>query len=244
MTDYRDDTIEDEAPPAPAARLRYNPSQVRDDDAFQKAERHSRLVRRLRFILPALALLALVAVWATARVIPGDLASLVAISGIDVKSNSVVMQKPHISGFEGTRRAYEVKADTAVQSLDDPKVVTFKQIVGRFGLDSAGEATVEAGIGIYNGNTNTLVVKDGITMQTTNGYAGKFTQADIDLGKGTLTSTEPLFLSTADGSIHANAVTVSERGKRVAFSNGVSVTYLPPGQLVTETGNANGATAP
>ena len=244
MSDYRDDIIEDEAPAPPAARLRYNPSQTRDEDAFRKVERHSRLVRRLKFILPALAVILVIALWATARVIPGDLASLVAISGIDVKSNSVVMQKPHISGFEGTRRAYEVKADTAVQSLDDPKVVTFKQIVGHFGLDEAGEATVNAGIGVYNGNTNTLVLKDGINMQTTNGYAGKFAEANIDLGKGTLTSTQPLFLSTADGGIHANAVTVTDRGKHVTFTNGVSVTYLPPGDLVTKTGSASQATGP
>ena len=242
MSDYRDEIIEDDAPAPPAARLRYNPSQTHNDDAFHKAERHSRLVRRLKFILPALAVVAVGALWATARVVPGDLASLVAISGIDVKSNSVVMQKPHISGFEGTRRAYEVRADTAVQSLDDPKVVTFKQIVGHFGLDEAGEATVDAGVGVYNGNTNMLALRDGINMQTTNGYAGKFTDANIDLGKGTLTSTQPLFLSTTDGSIHANAVTVTDRGKHVTFTNGVSVTYLPPGDLVTQTGTAGGAT--
>ena len=49
----------------------------------------SRTVRRLRIILPIIALIAVGALWATARVIPGDLASLVAMSGIDVKSNSV-----------------------------------------------------------------------------------------------------------------------------------------------------------
>jgi lipopolysaccharide export system protein LptC len=235
MTDYRNDTLEED-PPAPVARARYNPSRARDEGAFDKAAKHSRLVRRLKFVLPTLAIVAVLAVWATARVIPGDLASLVAISGIDVKSNSVVMQKPHISGFEGTRRAYEVKADTAVQSLDDPKVVTFKTIVGHFGLDEAGVATVDAGVGVYNGNTNTLVLKDGINMQTTNGYTGKFMEANVDLGKGTLTSTQPLELTTAEGSIHANAVTVTDRGKRLAFSNGVSVTYLPSGDLVTPSG--------
>jgi lipopolysaccharide export system protein LptC len=237
MTDYRNDTREDDPPP-PVARMRYNPSRVRDEGAFDKAAKHSRLVRRLKFILPTVAIVAVVAVWATARVIPGDLASLVAISGIDVKSNSVVMQKPHISGFEGTRRAYEVKADTAVQSLDDPKVVTFKTIVGHFGLDEAGVATVNAGVGVYDGNTNTLLLKDGINMQTTNGYAGKFVEARVDLGQGTLTSSQPIELTTAEGSIHANALTVTERGKRIAFSNGVSVTYLPSGDLVTPTGSA------
>jgi len=242
MTDLSHDRYgQDDAEPAPAARIRYNPPRNRDEDAYRKAERHSSLVRRLKFILPVLAVAGVVAFWATARVIPGDLAALVAIAGIDAKSNSVVMQKPHISGFEGTRRAYEVKADSAVQSLDDPKVVTFKQIVGRFGLDDAGVATVDAAIGVYDGNKNTLLLQDGVTMQTTNGYAGTFTEAAIDLGKGTLTSTKPLELSTAEGKIRANGVTVTERGKRIAFTNGVSVTYLPPGELVTKSGRATEA---
>lgn len=241
MTTLDDDRyVDDEARPAPA-RLRYNPTRLREGDAFQKAERHSKFVRRLKFILPTLAIIGIAVFWGTARFIPGDLASLVAVAGIDAKSNSVVMQKPHISGFEGTRRAYEVKADSAVQALDDPKVMTFKAIVGRFGLDDAGIATVDATVGVYNGNLNTLMLKDGVNVQTTNGYAGKFTEAAIDLGKGSLTSSKPLELSMAEGTIRANGVTVTDRGKRIIFTDGVSVTYLPPGELVTESGTTSGA---
>ena len=57
-----------------------------------------------------------------------------------------------------------MKADSAVQSLDDPKVVTFNEIVGRFGLDDAGIATLDATIGVYDGNQNTLMLKDGINV--------------------------------------------------------------------------------
>jgi lipopolysaccharide export system protein LptC len=245
MTALDDDRyVDDEARPAPAARLRYNPTRAREGDAFQKAQRHSKLVRRLKFILPAIVVIAIAAFWGTARFIPGDLASLVAVSGIDTKSNSVVMQKPHISGFEGTRRAYEVKADSAVQSLDDPKVMTFKEIVGRFGLDDAGIATVDATVGVYNGNQNTLMLKDGINVQTTNGYAGKFTEAAIDLGKGSLRSSKPIELSMAEGSIRANGVTVTDRGKHILFTDGVSVTYLPAGELATASGAASETAVP
>jgi lipopolysaccharide export system protein LptC len=224
-----------------APRIRYNPPKERDPDAYRKATRHSSLVRNLKFILPTLAILAIVAFWATARVIPGDLASLVAVATIDPKTNSVVMDKPHISGFEGTRRAYEVKAESALQSLDDPKVVTFKTITGRFGLEDAGIATVNAATGVYNGNDNTLLLKDGLDLKTNNGYAGTFSEAAIDLAKGTLTSSSPLQLSTADGTIHANAVNITGNGKHILFSNGVSVTYLPPGELTAPANS--GATA-
>lgn len=244
MTTFDDDTYARD-PPRPAAgdRIRYNPTRVRDDSAFHRAQRHSTLVRRLRFILPALAVAGIGIFWATARFSPGDMESLVKSSGIDVDTNSVVMQAPHISGFEGTRRSYEVKAASATQSLADPKVVTFRTIEGRLGLDSAGEAHVTAPDGVYDGNANTLALAHGITVTTTTGYAAQLTDATIDLEAGSLTSDQPLELKSAEGVLRANAVTVSDRGKHVIFKGGVSVTYTPAGELATASGTPSSADA-
>jgi len=221
----------------PERTLRYNPKDTRDEAIFAAAERHSSRVRWLKFALPAAVVVAIGVFWMSARFVPGDMESLVEVAGIDATSNSVVMQKPHISGFEGTRRAYEVKAESANQSLDDPKVVTFNTITGRFGLDEAGVATVNATRAIYNGNANTLKLEEGATVETNTGYAGRITGALIDLGAGSMTSDQPLELSTAEGRIKAQGVTVTDRGKRVSFRK-VTVTYLPPAELVTESGKA------
>jgi lipopolysaccharide export system protein LptC len=239
MTDLRHNDYtydEPERAAAPARRVRYNPRDTRGEGAFAAAERHSRVVRVLKYVLPALAILGGVTFWASARVVPGDMAAIVQSAGIDVESNSVVMDKPHISGFEGTRRAYEVKADSAVQSLDDPKVVTFNEIDGRFGLDEAGVAQLDATTGIYDGNTNTLTLKDGIDVQTNTGYSATLQGAAIDLAKGTLVSDQPLELRTGEGSIKAGGVSVAERGKRVTFTGGVTVVFMPPGDLMSEFG--------
>ncbi len=227
MTDY----IED-APP-PRRRIHYDPNQVGGEAAYQAARRHSRLVGRLKFILPALAVGGAVVFWASAQIIPSDLANLISMASIDVKSNSVVMDKPHISGFEGTRRAYEVKADSATQSLSDPKVLTFNAINAHIGLDGAGVATVDAKTGIYNGNNNTLQLKDGISIQTTNGYSAAIEAAAVDLAKGTLLSSHPIEIRTREGTLRANSMKVGDRGKHITFRGGVSVTYLPPAELAT-----------
>jgi len=232
MTDYRDETTFDQdEEPALRSRIRYDPTPTGGEQAFRAAHRHSRLVRRLKYILPALAIAAAGLFWGTIRFMPSELATIVSLSTVEAESNSVIMDKPHISGFEGTRRAYEVKADSAVQSLDNPKVMTFKAIDARVGLDAAGTATIDATTGVYDGNDNTLVLKDGIAIRTTTGYWASFKEAAIDLGKGSLTSSQPIEIRTNEGTIRANAVEVSDHGKRIAFRNGVSVTYLPPGEL-------------
>jgi len=230
MIDDRDDSDRDEARTS-HSRITYDPTRARGEQAFNAAHRHSRLVRRLKYVLPALAIAGAGIFWGTARYMPSDLATVVSLANLDAAENRIVMDKPRISGFEGTRRAYEVKADSAIQSLDDPKVVTFNTIDASVGLDEAGTATIDATTGVYDGNDNTLVLKDGIAIKTTTGYWASFREAAINLAKGSLVSSQPIEIRTSEGTIRANGVEVSERGKRIAFVNGVSVTYLPPGEL-------------
>ncbi|MEX0853845.1 MAG: LPS export ABC transporter periplasmic protein LptC, partial [Bauldia sp.] len=199
--------------------------------AFRAARRHSRLVRSLRLVLPAVAIAVAGLFLATMRFTPSDLARIALQGAIDPAGNSIVMDNPQISGFEGTRRAYEVKAESAKQSLDDPKVMTFKTIDARVGLESSGSAVIDADTAIYDGNDDTLLLKDGIAIRTTTGYWASFREAAIDLRKGSLVSSQPIEIRTSEGTIRANAVEVREHGRRIAFRNGVSVIYLPPGEL-------------
>jgi lipopolysaccharide export system protein LptC len=226
MTDYTEDT-------PVRHRIRYDPSRRGGEQAYRTAQRHSRLVRTLRIVLPAMAVGGILLFWASAHFIPSDMAGLVSKAGIDVKSNSVVMDAPHISGFEGTRRAYEVKAARAVQSLDDPKVLTFEQINAHIGLDDGGTATVDAGTGIYNGNNNTLQLKNQISISTTTGYSASIKEAQVDLAKGNLQSSTPVEIKAKEGSLRANSIEVVDRGKFVAFRGGVSLTFMPPAELAT-----------
>jgi lipopolysaccharide export system protein LptC len=212
-------------------RWSYDPTRPLDERAFAAARRHTRRVGWLKVALPALAALAVAGFWSAVQFIPTDLAAIAKGAGIDVTSESVTMKRPRISGFEGTRRAYDVQAESAVQSLSDPKVVTFHKIDASIGLDDAGTAKVSAPTGVYDGNHNTLVLKDGIAIATDTGYSATVGQVAVDLGKGSLESEMPIEISTGQGTIKANSISVSERGKRVVFGNGVSVTFTPDGEL-------------
>jgi lipopolysaccharide export system protein LptC len=235
MTDYSH-----QAAARPGRRSRFDPTRTRGEADFRAAQRHSQRVRWLKFVLPALAVAGVGLFWASSRFIPSDLATLISLAGIDPLTNSVVMDKPQISGFEGTRRAYEVKADRAVQALDNPKVVTFEQIAATIGMEDAGTATVDAELGVYDGNNDILTLSDGIAIKTTTGYWANFEAAAIDLRAGSLTSDQPIEIRTDQGTIRANGVEITDHGKRIAFLNGVSVTYLPVGELAAAPAGAAG----
>jgi lipopolysaccharide export system protein LptC len=236
MTAYSDQVYRDPGGEPPQRRLRYDPTRPVDEAAFGAARRHSARVRMLKIVLPVLAVIGAGVFWGTMHFVPTDLTAIAKGAGIDVNSNSVVMNKPRISGFEGTRRAYDIEADNAVQSLSDPKVVTFNKIDASIGLDGQGTATLNAGIGVYDGNHNTLQMKGGIAIATDNGYSATVDQAAVDLGAGSLTTSTPIEIKSAEGSIRANHLAVTERGKHVVFDGGVSVTYTPQGDLAAAAG--------
>src|SRR5581483_4000519 len=175
--------------PAPR-RIRFDPTRPRGGDDYGRAHRHSRRVQWLKFALPAVAAVAIVGFFLAMRFESGG--DAVSLAGINIADKSLVMNAPHISGFEGTRRAYEVKAARATQDLKNPKIVTLDDIDARFGLDGTSTATLNAKQGVFNADTNLLVLQNGITISTSDGYSGTLRDAHVDIGKGTLSSANPI----------------------------------------------------
>lgn len=256
MTEYYyEDEVEDEPPaPPPARRIRFDPTRERGAEYFVRAHRHSRLVRWLKFGLPLTAAAAvvgfvLVVQFSSDDSDTGGVPAVVTLSGINVESKSLIMEKPNISGFEGTRHAYEVKAIQAIQDLDNPKVITLKEIAARIGIGAGATAMIDAASGVFDSTTKLLVLKGGITLVTTNGYKATFKDARVDLGKGDLASDEPVEISGAEGTINANSIKVVDRGARVTFGGGVHLVLTPdnkpdPVAAPAKAGTAAAGTAP
>jgi lipopolysaccharide export system protein LptC len=200
-----------------------------DERRFRAARRHSGLVRVLRILLPAVIVGAVGGFVTLAYVgsvgIPG-----VSFKSIDLKSDSLVMDSPHVSGFSGSAQSYELSADRAVQNLRNPEVVTLEGIDARLGIETGDTAKLYAGRGIYDSKAETVSLRDKITVKTSTGYEAEFDSADVDLKNGTLQATEPVELRSADGTIRGNQVEIVEGGKRIIVKNGVSMTLnsLPP----------------
>jgi lipopolysaccharide export system protein LptC len=200
-----------------------------DERRFRAARRHSGLVRVLRVLLPIIVVGAVGGFVAVAYVggtsVPG-----VSFTGIDLKSNALVMENPHVSGFSGSSQSYELSADRAVQNLKNPQVVTLEGIDARLGIETGDTAKLDAGRGIYDSKAETLSLRDKISIKTSTGYEAEFNRADVNLKNGTLQASEPVELRSADGTIRGNQVEIVEGGKRIIFKNGVSMTLnsLPP----------------
>lgn len=195
----------------------------RGTDDYRAAHRHSGIVRALRWVLPAVVVLAGGAFAATLYMSPAT-TSTASLGKIDLDTNSLVMDAPKVSGFTNSKRAYELSAEKATQSLQNPKVVTLEKIDATLGLDGTDKATVSAKAGVYDSDAETLKLKDGIRIETSMGYQANLKEAEVNLRTNAMQSSEPVEIKLIDGMIHGNTVEISEGGKRIVFSNGVSMT--------------------
>jgi lipopolysaccharide export system protein LptC len=195
--------------------------------AFDAARRHSRMVRRLRVLLPAFALLAVAGFVAlTSFSLPGDVD--LSAARLSVTRNSIIMESPRLTGFDGERREYALSADRAIQALTSPDQVRLESIAAPLVASGHGETRVTAEAGDYDHARTTLRLYGAIALDSAEGYALRMTDADIDFAAGTMTSPNPVRLSYRDSEIVAERLSVSEGGKLFRFEGGVVTRLLPP----------------
>ena len=192
--------------------------------ARHAASRHSRRVRLLKILLPiagvAIALV-VAAIVALKSFLPG-----INMPGVLFSKDGLTMVEPRLSG-RAKNRAYDVTAARAYQSLDNPKVVTLEKIDGRIEMPDQTWAKIEAKHGRYDGTTQKLVLDEGLSVVTSNGYRIEGALANVDLDSGRMTSDRPVTIDGPAGRIEAGGVDVTDEGHAIRFTGGVRMNLLP-----------------
>lgn len=200
-------------------------------DPFAVAARHSRRVRLLRRLIPVAvvaALLLLLAIsifnpWRMLAKLPIDVGNLV-ISG-----TKITMEAPRLAGYTPDRRAYEVSAHAAAQDLKTPDFVELETIHAKVELEDKTVVQMDAAAGLYDAKKEVLTLNRSIELQASNGYAGKLTEAVVDIRKGTLMSTKPVAIKLLNGDLNANNLEILDTGALVRFGGGVTMNLMLDG---------------
>jgi lipopolysaccharide export system protein LptC len=192
---------------------------------FQAARRHSRLVRRLRIGLP-LAGVAAIFVVATHFALPGSLD--LSVANLSVTRNSIIMDNPHLTGFDADEREYSVQADRAIQALTNPDRVRLEEIEANVSVPGQGTAKITADAGEYDNKESTLRLEGGIAVDSSSGYALTMDGADIDLRGGTMSSSNPVSVRYQDSETTGQTISVTGGGRIITLEGGVRTTLMPP----------------
>jgi lipopolysaccharide export system protein LptC len=199
------------------------------DARFAIAARHSRMVRVLRIAVPAVVGLAMAGVVAISifnpfralmKQLPIDIDNLV------VSGSKITMESPHLSGFSPDQRPYELWAKTATQDLQDPDHVELNTLRAKILQEDRSTVTLDARTGTFNTKAQLLDLRKDILLQSSTGYEARLSQALLDIGKGTVTSEEPVDVKLLNGTLTADKLRITEKGELVRFEGHVKMNLI------------------
>ncbi len=206
--------------------------------AFRAARRHSRWVRILRIALPVLVALAALALFLTTYFNPLRMLSKLPVNLGDlvVSGTRITMESPHLSGYTHDSRAYELSADNAAQDLTRPDIVDLHNLHAKVQMQDNSSLLLTATRGIYNTKGEILKLDKNIEITSTTGYAGRLSEAVVDIRAGHVVSDKPVEVKLLQGKLNANALEILRSGDVVRFDHGVNMTLR-----LQQTGSAGAA---
>jgi lipopolysaccharide export system protein LptC len=209
------------------------------EQAFRRATRHSRAVKTLKVLLPALAvLIALVFTAYSYLLTPGQVA--IDILETSYSNGKLTMAHPKLDGFTKENRPYSMRAARAVQDVTKTSVFELDDIQAKLPLSDANWANVVAAKGIYDKDKNTLTIPTAMTVTTTDGMVAKLNSAFVNVGTGELNTSDPVDITLQGSHLTADKMTVVDRGKVLVFDEKVRLTMMP--QKKKAAVHADGAT--
>lgn len=214
--------------------------------AHARAYRHSGRVRAMRRLIPvaasgSVALLLAYLFNPFAATLPG-----VSVGPVTLAGSKVRMENPRLSGFRQGTRGYEVTADAALQDVRKPSQIELQQMRGHIATDDQGGiARLSAASGLFDTAREALDLKDDIRIWTDKGEEARLRSAAVAFKTGSISSQEPVTVSSPRATVNADTLDVVENGKRISFVGNVHVVIAnedqaekPPARILTSDAEA------
>lgn len=195
-----------------------------DNRIFQRAQRHSRLVRRLRVAVPVATVVVLAAVVLVSWLDPlRILARLPTASGnLVISGTKITMESPKLTGFTKDSRPYELIARSAAQDITKPDVVELNEIRAKLETKDKSPINVTAVDGVYNRKSGILKLNRDIVL-TTSAYQVNLNEAVVDTTSSNVVSDSPVQVKMLQGTLHSNRLEVTNGGEVIRFTGDVKL---------------------
>ena len=155
-------------PPRASARRRLDSLPSRARTTSDQAASRSRMVRRLRIALPALALVFVAAFLFNTSSNQTDDAFLGDFENIEASAEELSMANPRFAGVDNKGKPFEITASTARQNTKVKDVVALdrpRAVQGQKEGEDKGSTIVSADNGVYRSDTNILELTDDVTLE-------------------------------------------------------------------------------
>lgn len=183
---------------------------------------HSGIVRLLRFVLPVccVALVSAYAVVATPQEF--DPTFEAQFANLDSPTRDLRMEKPRFSGEDASGLPFEIVAGAAIQSPENPTVITLDRPQAIRSADANDHVEVTAVTGEYNTSERRMNLAEDVVLTrgiSGNSYVLRTDRAIVDIEGRTVQSDVRVDGEGATGTITADGMVAYEKEGRVVFTD-------------------------
>lgn len=190
---------------------------------------HDRLVRVLSTWMPA-AIGVIAAVMLLAPLAPrGDVSFLLDRNKVAIVKERLRVEQASYQGVDNRNRPFSITAGSAVQTAADIPVVSMDELTARIELKD-GPAAFTASDGLYNFETEQVMVRGNVGFATTDGYRMVTRNVTIDLKNKLVTGASGVSGSTPTGTFSADRITADLAERSVALEGHARI-QMQPGKL-------------
>jgi lipopolysaccharide export system protein LptC len=190
------------------------PNAARRERGMERWRARSRLIHRLRYVLPTVmaAILLLLAGW----VIVG--AILARLGDTHPAGQALIhMTNAHFFGRDNSSRPYILSAAEASRDDKDLQLVTLQLPTLTLSVGTPQSSKVSADAGVYREDNRVVRLWGHVALQTASGNLFRTDQALVDTVRGTVHGPSAVSGVGPSGEITAHAFDVYDRGARVVF---------------------------
>ncbi|WP_411819835.1 LPS export ABC transporter periplasmic protein LptC [Hyphococcus formosus] len=195
-----------------------------------QAAARSRLVRRLRVILPITALVLVAAFFFNTQSNTVDDAFLEDFKDISASAEELRMASPKFVGTDGSGKPFEISADTALQHTSEKDTIELEKPRAVQGENSE-TTVVTAEKGVYRTETKVLELRDSVTLEHEVGdeiYIFRTPAATVSIDDEIVTSDTGIGGSGPDGrALKADKMKAYNSEGRVVFEGNVHMRIYP-----------------
>ncbi|MCA8889820.1 MAG: LPS export ABC transporter periplasmic protein LptC [Parvularculaceae bacterium] len=203
---------------------------IRRRTTGEAAAARAMLMRRLRIILPAIAVGLIAIFFLNTRSTQSDEAFLNDFANLEATPQSLQTSNLRFSGVDAQGNPYEITAQSTTQRANADKVIDLEKPRAVTAGD-AKSSVVEAAAGTFDSQSKLLELDDGVTFEHTIGrdnYVLKTPTATVSIDDQTVVSGEGVIGDGPGGSsLKADAMNANNRNGLIVFEGNVSMRLYP-----------------
>jgi len=149
----------------------------------------------------------------------------ISIGAVQVEGTNVIVDRPKIDGLQQNGRPFEITARSGTEDILKPNILKLLAVKARITLADLSQLEVWAKDGVYDNQSDTVVLHGDVRIQNTGNYLIEMDQASLNFKTNVFFSDRFSSMRLTNAKIESDTITISNNGDHISFEGGVKSAF-------------------